>query len=109
MAADPETVANWLSEQREDAPEELQATFLEIEDCWDRKLWHQLTDLLSKYFSNPNSAPQRLPLYGHFIVTFAEKINQLKLVSLALSAASQCKGILLLFQRGYRYGTNLCR
>ncbi len=92
MAVDPEVVQNFLVEQREDAPEELQQSFLNIEDYWDRKLWHQLTGVLLEYFNNPASAPQRLPLFGHFILTFAEKINQLKFVSLGLSASGQCKG-----------------
>lgn len=92
MAADPEVIAEFLSEQREAAPEELQQTFLDIEDFWERKLWHQLTDILVIYFGNPQSASQRLPLFRRFILSFAEKINQLKFVSLGLSAASQCEG-----------------
>ena len=89
---DPEVVTNFLSEQREAAPEELQASFLTIEDYWDRKLWHQLTDVLIEYFNTPASASQRLPLFRRFILSFAEKINQLKFVSLGLQAATQCSG-----------------
>lgn len=92
MAMDPEVVSNFLSEQRENAPEDLQASFLQIEDFWDRKLWHQLTDVLVEYFNNPASSSQRLPLFRQFILSFAEKINQLKFVSLGLLAASQCQG-----------------
>ncbi|KAL8717002.1 MAG: hypothetical protein Q9225_005719 [Loekoesia sp. 1 TL-2023] len=87
---DPEVVSNFLSEQRENAPEDLQQSFLTIEDFWDRKLWHQLTDVLVEYFNTTASAQQRLPLFRHFILTFAEKINQLKFVSLGLLAATQC-------------------
>ncbi|KAL8840235.1 MAG: hypothetical protein Q9170_001442 [Blastenia crenularia] len=87
---DPEVVSNFLSEQRENAPEDLQQSFLTIEDYWDRKLWHQLTDVLVEYFNTAASAQQRLPLFRHFILTFAEKINQLKFVSLGLLAATQC-------------------
>ncbi|KAL8930394.1 MAG: hypothetical protein Q9172_000103 [Xanthocarpia lactea] len=87
---DPEIVANFLSEQRENAPEDLQQSFLSIEDYWDRKLWHQLTDVLVDYFNTPASASQRLPLFRRFILTFSEKINQLKFVSLGLLAATQC-------------------
>jgi 26S proteasome regulatory subunit N9 len=91
---DPEVISNFLAEQREAAPEDLQQEFLNIEDFWDRKLWHQLTDVLSGYFSNPASAPQRLLLFRRFILSFAEKISQLKFVSLGLSAATQCSGVL---------------
>ncbi|KAL8893065.1 MAG: hypothetical protein Q9205_000051 [Flavoplaca limonia] len=87
---DPEAVANFLSEQRENAPEDLQQSFLTIEDYWDRKLWHQLTDVLVEYFNTPDSASQRLPLFRRFILSFSDKINQLKFVSLGLLAASQC-------------------
>ncbi|KAL6721135.1 26S proteasome regulatory subunit [Lecanora helva] len=90
MTMDPEIINNFLSEQREAAPEELQANFLQIEDYWDRKLWHQLTDVLVEYFNIPTSSSQRLPLFRQFILGFAEKINQLKFVSLGLLAASQC-------------------
>ncbi|KAL8732144.1 MAG: hypothetical protein Q9166_002891 [cf. Caloplaca sp. 2 TL-2023] len=87
---DPEVVSNFLSEQRENAPEDLQQSFLTIEDYWDRKLWHQLTDVVVEYFNTPASASQRLPLFQRFILSFSEKINQLKFVSLGLFAASQC-------------------
>lgn len=89
---DPEVVSNFLSEQREAAPEDLQAEFLHIEDYWDRKLWHQLTDTLLNYFASPASAPQRLPLFKNFILGFAEKINQIKFVGLGLIANTQCQG-----------------
>lgn len=92
MATDPETISNFLSEQREAAPEDLQQSFLTIEDFWDRKLWHQLTGVLVDYFHNPDSASQRLPLFRHFILSFSEKINQLKFVYLGLLAATQCAG-----------------
>lgn len=92
MATDPETISNFLSEQRESAPEDLQQSFLTIEDFWDRKLWHQLTGVLVDYFHNPDSASQRLPLFRHFILSFSEKINQLKFVYLGLLAATQCAG-----------------
>jgi 26S proteasome regulatory subunit N9 len=92
MAMDPEVISNFLNEQREAAPEDLQQSFLNIEDYWERKLWHQLTDVLLEYFNSPASSSQRLPLFRQFIVSFAEKINQLKFVSLGLSTATQCSG-----------------
>ncbi|KAL8713961.1 MAG: hypothetical protein Q9220_002107, partial [cf. Caloplaca sp. 1 TL-2023] len=87
---DPEVVSNFLSEQRENAPEDLQPSFLTIEDYWDRKLWHQLTEVLVEFFNSDASAPQRLPLFRHFILSFSEKINQLQFISLGLLAATQC-------------------
>ncbi|KAH8791644.1 hypothetical protein BGZ57DRAFT_604723 [Hyaloscypha finlandica] len=86
-----DTISDFLAEQRDAAPAELQHLFLSFEDLWERKLWHQLTDALIEFFNHKESAHQRLPFYKTFILTFADKINQLKLVTLALSAASQCR------------------
>ncbi|KAJ8124469.1 hypothetical protein O1611_g9169 [Lasiodiplodia mahajangana] len=90
MSAD--TIADFLAEQRDEAPEELQGLIIQFEDFWERKLWHQLTDLLIEFFANPKSEPQRLPFFKVFILKFADKINQLKLVDLGLKAATQCRG-----------------
>ncbi|KAM4062260.1 PCI domain-containing protein [Hirsutella rhossiliensis] len=86
-----DSISDFLAEQRDQAPEELQPLFLDFENFWERKLWHQLTDALVQFFSHPDSAPQRLSFYKVFILKFADKINQLKLVDLALKAATQCK------------------
>ncbi|KAF6841543.1 proteasome regulatory particle subunit [Colletotrichum musicola] len=86
-----DTIPNFLAEQRDEAPEELQHLVLEFENYWERKLWHQLTDALGQFFSHPGSKPQRLAFYRVFILKFADKINQLKLVDLALKAATECK------------------
>ena len=94
---DPEAISNFLADQRDEAPTELQHIFLTFEDLWERKLWHQLTDTLLEYFSNPESASQRLPIYNTFIISFADKINQLKLVKLALGASAQIKGASTMF------------
>lgn len=87
-----DTIPDFLAEQRDEAPEELQSLILDFENYWERKLWHQLTNALVTFFSHPSSAPQRLPFYDTFIRKFTDKINQLKLVDLALKAATQCKG-----------------
>jgi 26S proteasome regulatory subunit N9 len=87
-----DTIADFLAEQRDAAPEDLQSLVLEFEDLWERKLWHQLTNKLLDFFNDPRSAPQRLAFYQTFILKFADKINQLKLVDLALKAATQCRG-----------------
>jgi 26S proteasome regulatory subunit N9 len=87
-----DTIPDFLGEQRDNAPADLQHFFLSFEDLWERKLWHQLTDTLVEYFNLDASAGQRLPIYKTFILTFADKINQLKLVTLALGAAAECSG-----------------
>jgi 26S proteasome regulatory subunit N9 len=93
MAVDSEAIPNHLAEQREAAPDDLQQYFIQFEDYWERKLWHELTNHLIEYFSLPESAPQRISLYNGFIKSFASKINKLQLVTLGLSAAEQFKGM----------------
>lgn len=92
-AKDLEMIPDYLAEQRDAAPDDLQPFFLNFEDYWERKLWHELTDSLVEFYSHPQSAPQRINLFNTFVRTFADKINQLKLVTLGLSAASQFKGM----------------
>ncbi|KAI0895065.1 hypothetical protein F4806DRAFT_469806 [Annulohypoxylon nitens] len=86
-----DTIADFLADQREETPDELQFLIIQFENLWERKLWHQLTDALIEFFANPKSEPQRLNFYKVFILKFADKINQLKLVDLGLKAATQCR------------------
>lgn len=95
MAMDTDTIPNLLGDARDQAPEELQEYFIAFEDYWERKLWHELTDKLVDFFEQPESAPQRIPFFETFIKSFANKINQLKLVTLGLSAATQFKGTII--------------
>lgn len=90
MANPQEVIPNFLADQRENAPADLQHYFITFEDYWERKLWHELTLTLVDFFNQSESAPLRIPLYNNFIKTFADKINQLKLVELGLRAATQC-------------------
>ena len=87
-----DTIPDFLADQRDAAPAELQHLFINFEDYWERKLWHQLTDALIEFFNHKDSSSQRLPFYKTFVLTFADKINQLKLITLALGAAAQCRG-----------------
>ncbi|OKL61081.1 hypothetical protein UA08_03793 [Talaromyces atroroseus] len=83
-------IPDFLADQRDQAPSEAQALFLDFEDYWERKLWHQLTNALVDFFRSPGSAPQRLPIFKSFILSFADRINQLNFVSLGLLASTQC-------------------
>ncbi|KAK9447064.1 uncharacterized protein V1518DRAFT_422121 [Limtongia smithiae] len=80
-----------LATLREESPAELVAELYTMEDLWERRLWHQLTDVLLSYFANPLSVPLRMRVFTRFVGTFEAKINQLKLVSLGLSAAETCE------------------
>ncbi|KAF3934296.1 hypothetical protein ABW19_dt0205138 [Dactylella cylindrospora] len=85
-------IGAFLADEREKADEELTVMFLDFEDFWQRRLWHQLTESLLEFFNKPESAKQRLSIYQTFVLSFADKINQLNLVQLGLLAASQIQG-----------------
>jgi 26S proteasome regulatory subunit N9 len=91
---DLDAIPNFLAEQRDESPAEIQPVYLSFEDLWERKLWHELTNSLIDFFRSPESASQRLSIYNTFILSFADKINQLKLVWLGLQASTLCKGML---------------
>ena|SRR5579871_4179368 len=85
-------VPKFLIEAREAAPESLQGSILQMEELWERRLWHQLTMELEKFFSDPQSAGLRMRMFKDFLGTFEKSINQLKLVGLALRAKEECRG-----------------
>jgi 26S proteasome regulatory subunit N9 len=86
MAMDTDTIPNLLESLRDDASDDYASYFLEFEDLHERKLWHELTDKLLEYFSEPESGQQRIALFDTFIKSFANKINQIKLVELGLAS-----------------------
>ncbi|KAJ5898774.1 26S proteasome regulatory subunit rpn9 [Penicillium taxi] len=83
-------IPDFLTEQTAYGTPETQPYFLTFEDFWERKLWHQLTDSLVEFFRMPESAPQRLAIFKKFVLTFADRINQLKFASLGLMASTEC-------------------
>ena len=85
-----EKIGQFLQAQRDEGPEALQHYFLSLEDYYERKLWRELQDLLVEFYGEEESAKQRIPIYNNFVKTFADKLNQLKLVKIGLSTASQC-------------------
>lgn len=83
-------IPDFLAEQQANGTPETQTYFLTFEDFWERKLWHQLTDALVDFFRLPESAPQRLAFFKTFVLSFADRINQLKFVALGLMASTEC-------------------
>lgn len=89
---DASKIPDFLAEQQAQGTPEAQTYFLTFEDFWERKLWHQLTDSLVEFFRLKESAPQRLAIFKAFVLSFADRINQLKFVSLGLMASTECSG-----------------
>lgn len=92
MAMEVDSIPDLLADQRDKAPDDLAQYFIDFEDYWERKLWHELTNELVEFFNKSESKKQRLPLYNNFVKSFAEKINQLKLVTLGLKASETIEG-----------------
>jgi 26S proteasome regulatory subunit N9 len=97
---DASKIPDFLAEQQAQGTPETQTYFLTFEDFWERKLWHQLTDSLVEFFRMKESAPQRLPIFKAFVLSFADRINQLKFVALGLMASTECPGE---FYMGFKY------
>lgn len=92
-------VPDFLQGARMSAPEPLQGSILQMEDLWERRLWHQLTLELEKYFSDPKSLGSRMRMFKDFVGTFEKNMNQLKFVGLALLAKNEIEKGLRLYQR----------
>ena len=92
LSAMESKIPDFLAEQQAKGTPETQTYLLTFEDFWERKLWHQLTDALVEFFKLPESAPQRLAFFKTFVLSFADRINQLKFVALGLMAATECAG-----------------
>jgi 26S proteasome regulatory subunit N9 len=85
-------IPTFLREVRNAAPDSLQGSILQMEDLWERRLWHQLTLELEKVFVDPQSAGSRMRMFKEFVGSFEKNVNQQKLVGLALLANQECKG-----------------
>jgi 26S proteasome regulatory subunit N9 len=85
-------VPTFFRQVEDAAPESLQGMLFQMEDLWERRLWHQLTVALETYFNDPLSEGSRMRMFKDFVGTFAKNINQSKLVGLGLLARQECKG-----------------
>lgn len=63
-----------------------------IESFYDKKLYHQLTLELVELINIPSAQGLLIPLYNDFISTFANKIDPLKLVQIAVVTSKQFEG-----------------
>lgn len=90
MDLDNTDASTVLATLRSESPDELAGLFYEMEDQWDRKLWHQLTQTLKQFYSHEQSVNLRYRVFTQFISSFEKKINQLAYVQFGHEAAKQC-------------------
>ncbi|KAF8630079.1 hypothetical protein AX17_005477 [Amanita inopinata Kibby_2008] len=68
-------------------PRELHPFFESFRTLYTRKLWHQLTQKLSEFFSHPSSQPYRVDVFERFVRDFEGRINQLRLVEMGVKVS----------------------
>ncbi|VEU21727.1 DEKNAAC102475 [Brettanomyces naardenensis] len=92
---DPLTVLITLREEIESTEDsDLISAFYTLEDLYERKLWYQLSEVLSKsIYRDDNSKPIRLRLFENFVLSFGDKLNQLKLVEFLLLSIDQSNAL----------------
>lgn len=67
---------------------ELINIFYQLEDYYERKLYHQLTLTLNEFYENPESKNNRLriKIYDLFISQFSQKLNSIQVVDFLLAS-----------------------
>ncbi|CAK9798180.1 26S proteasome non-ATPase regulatory subunit 13 [Anthophora plagiata] len=80
----PRDVNTYLSQNQNVADKELAAEWAQLEELYNKKLWHQLTLKLEKFVKNPTlqKGDKLVQLYTNFLSTFESKINPLSLIEI---------------------------
>ena len=86
---------NFLNEQKSTGL--FQEDWLQIEELYTKKLWHQLTLKCLEFVNKPEvqKAQILIPMYQKFITDFEHRINQLSLVEMCLPIVRQYKDLSL--------------
>lgn len=82
-------VSTVLSTLRQDTEcNELINIFYQLEDYYERKLFHQLTLTLNEFYENGDSKKNdlRIKIYNSFISQFSEKLNSIQVVDFLLAS-----------------------
>ncbi|KAF2368925.1 Proteasome component (PCI) domain [Trinorchestia longiramus] len=84
-------VEAYLASKKESSSEELSKVFAELEELYNKKLWHQLTLGLVKLVKVPEMqrGTELLTLYSSLITEMENKINPFSLVELAAAIMKQ--------------------
>lgn len=84
-------VSTYLSEMQNAADKELAAEWAQLEELYNKRLWHQLTLKLETFVKNPalQKGDCLVQLYNNFLSTFENKINPLSLVEILAHVIQQ--------------------
>ncbi|XP_033363862.1 26S proteasome non-ATPase regulatory subunit 13 [Bombus vosnesenskii] len=80
----PKDVNTYLSQNQNVADKELATEWAQLEELYNKRLWHQLTLKLEAFVKNPalQKGDKLVQLYINFLSTFENKINPLSLVEI---------------------------
>ncbi|XP_059485366.1 26S proteasome non-ATPase regulatory subunit 13 [Neocloeon triangulifer] len=81
----------YLATQQAESPPELAAEWANLEELYNKKLWHQITLKLGTFVKHPflQSGDKLIQLYSNFIQGFENKINPLALVEIIAIVVQQ--------------------
>ncbi|KAG7163682.1 26S proteasome non-ATPase regulatory subunit 13-like [Homarus americanus] len=84
-------VETYLTEKKNSSPTELSKKFGELEEYYNKKLWHQLTLALHKLVKEPSmqQGTELIKLYKNLIIELENKINPLSLAQIAGDVITQ--------------------
>ncbi|SGY14197.1 BQ5605_C010g06097 [Microbotryum silenes-dioicae] len=88
-------------------PHELKPFYQAFERFYNNKLWYQLTSTIENFLQVPSSGPYQIELWESFVSTFAQRINQLKLITIGISTARQFSGVVEHGTQGLHFLTRL--
>ncbi|XP_011306849.1 26S proteasome non-ATPase regulatory subunit 13 [Fopius arisanus] len=89
--AGPKDVNSFLSQKQNTPDKELAAEWAQLEELYNKKLWHQLTLKLETFVKHPSlqKGDNLIQLYKNFLSTFENKINPLSLVEILAHVIEQ--------------------
>ncbi|XP_015117042.1 26S proteasome non-ATPase regulatory subunit 13 [Diachasma alloeum] len=89
--AGPKDVNSFLSQKQNTPDKELAAEWGQLEELYNKKLWHQLTLKLETFVKHPSlqKGDNLIQLYKNFLSTFENKINPLSLVEILAHVIEQ--------------------
>lgn len=87
----PRDVASYLAEQQRKSSGDIASDWAELEELYNKKLWHQLTLKLNTFIKTPAFAKgdALVRLYDNFLTDFEHRINPLALTEICVLVCKQ--------------------
>lgn len=87
----PKDVGSYLAEQQKKASGDIATEWGQLEELYNKKLWHQLTLRLGAFVKNPifSKGDGLIRMYENFIADFEHRINPLALAEIVVHVVKQ--------------------